>query len=121
MENYIMQIRSRSACFPLCSHTQKYRTCLSNHFRQMKIGTGYGSQNWPCGLQPEVTWRDPMDAFIVCAPKWAVTLYLSFINDKKFIGFYFEQRQGSQALITSCFKLDFFFLNFLKIYVLFNL
>lgn len=109
MENYIMLIYSRSACFPLYSHTQKYRTCLSNHFRQMKIGNCYGSQNWPCGLQPEVTWRDPMYAFISSAPKWAVTLSLSFINDKELIGwFYFEQRCGSQALITSCFKSDFF-------------
>lgn len=70
----------------------------------MKIGNGYGSQNWPYDFQPEVIWRDPMYTFIDYAPKWAVTLYLSFINDKKFIGwFYFEQRQGPQALITSYF------------------
>lgn len=67
---------------PLCSHTQKYRTCLSKHFRLVRIGNVCGSQTLPCGHQPEVTWRGPVCVLLSCAPKWAIALYLSFIIDK---------------------------------------
>lgn len=60
---------------PLCSHIPKYRTCLSKYFKLVRIGNGYGSHMWPCGLQSEVTWREPVCALISCVPKWAIALY----------------------------------------------